>query len=161
MRGLPRYSSPSPRHGRGGRGGEGARQPPRLPPGNARVVALLVALAVAAGLLVVLVRQPPVSPPAAPSVAAPAADAPFRSWLAFEPTRIRSHPDLQDGYVDNILAHQVFAVPPQDLPSYQSQGMLLDDDKLLLPTGRRLWNRELLHQPGLAGKFCYCTRASA
>ena len=128
--------------------------PPPPAAGNARVIALVVALAVAAVLLVVLARRPP-APPGAPPGAAPGTEAPFRPWLAFEPARVRSHPDLQDAYVDNILAHQVFAVPPQDLPSYQSHALLLDDDKLLLPTGRRLWNRELLHQPGLAGKFCY------
>jgi hypothetical protein len=33
--------------------------------------------------------------------------------------------------------------------------LLLDDDKLLLSSGRRLWTRELAHQPGLAGEFCY------
>ncbi|MBP1686754.1 MAG: carbohydrate-binding protein [Deltaproteobacteria bacterium] len=37
----------------------------------------------------------------------------------------------------------------------QARELMLDDDQLLLSSGHRLWNRELLHQPGLAGKFCY------
>jgi hypothetical protein len=79
----------------------------------------------------------------------------FGPWLKFESAEAGGQAQLQHSYLDQILAHQVFQIPPQDLPPILAREVLLDDDKLLLSSGRRLWNHELLNQPGLAGKFCY------
>lgn len=95
--------------------------------------------------------EPPAPAPPAP----PPSDAPFQPWLRFETSQRRSRGTPQDYYVDEMLGHQVFQIPPSDLPPVRARELLLDDDKLLLPSGRRLWNRELLNEPGLAGKFCY------
>src|SRR5262249_9935808 len=57
--------------------------------------------------------------------------------------------------IGGVPRTDVFTRPPQGLPPSQAHELLLDDDKLLLSSGRRLWNNELLHQPGMVGKFCY------
>jgi hypothetical protein len=115
-------------------------------------VAPLIAGAVLAGVLVWVLRRERVpAPPPLP----PPSDAPFTAWLKFEPPAVQQHPVLRDHFVDKVLAHQVFQLPPSDLPPMQAREVMLDDDKLLLSSGRRLWNHELLHQPGLVGKFCY------
>jgi hypothetical protein len=80
---------------------------------------------------------------------------PFAAWLAFEHVTPSQRGDFENFFVDALLAHQVFQFPPTGLPAPQARELLLDDDTLLLSSGRRLWNKELLHQPGLAGKFCY------
>lgn len=81
--------------------------------------------------------------------------APFAAWLKFEPDEARKSALLQEAFVDGMLAHQVFQIPPTGLSPMQARQIMLDDDKLLLPTGRRLWNAELLNEPGMLGKFCY------
>ncbi|HVO24401.1 MAG TPA: hypothetical protein VMW56_12315 [Candidatus Margulisiibacteriota bacterium] len=118
------------------------------------IIVPLLAAAVLAALLVFLLRQHPTTdlPRPAPP---PPSDAPFSAWLKFESVQARAQPSLQDYFVDQLLQHQVFQLPPQDLPPAEAHEVMLDDDKLLLSSGRRLWNHELLHQPGLAGKFCY------
>lgn len=96
-------------------------------------------------------RLEPVAPRAVPeSARAPI----FTAWTQFEPAEARGAA-TQDAYIDAVLGHQVFQFPPQGLPPVAARELLLDDDHLLLSSGRRLWNHELLNQPGLAGKFCY------
>ena len=105
-------------------------------------------------VIVLLARSRPSTQPAPPAPTPKASDAPFAAWLKFEPPASR-HGGAEDYYIDQMLWHQVFQIPPQDLPPAEAREVMLDDDKLLLSSGRRLWNHELLHQPGLAGKFCY------
>jgi hypothetical protein len=100
-------------------------------------------------------RPPPSEPPNLQSASINESRPFFGPWLEFESEGAGRETRLQHAYLDQILAHQVFQIPPQDLPPLQARQMLLDDDKLLLSSGRRLWNEEVLNQPGLAGKFCY------
>jgi hypothetical protein len=93
-------------------------------------------------------RPPEASPPAPGSGA-------FARWLQFEPAAVRANPVVGDRYVDAVLGHQVFRVPPRGVHPQIGRQLLLDDDKLLLSSGRHLWTRELAHQPGLVGEFCY------
>lgn len=79
----------------------------------------------------------------------------FGPWLKFESEEAGKQTQLQYNYLDQILAHQVFQIPPQGLPPMRARELMLDDDKLLLSSGRRLWNYELVNQPGMSGKFCY------
>jgi hypothetical protein len=79
----------------------------------------------------------------------------FARWLQFEPDAVKANPAAADGYIDAVLGHQVFRTPPRGVHPQIARQLLLDDDKLLLSSGRRLWTRELAHQPGLAGEFCY------
>src|SRR5262245_19489873 len=69
--------------------------------------------------------------------------------LQFEPDAVKANPAAADGYVDAVLGHQVFRTPPRGVHPQIARQLLLDDDKLLLSSGRRLWTRELAHQPGL------------
>jgi hypothetical protein len=92
---------------------------------------------------------------AAAATPTPAGPPLFADWVKLESSKASDQPQLRDTYIDTMLGHQVFQFPPQGLPSAQARELLLDDDKLLLPTGRRLWGQELLQQPGFAGKFCY------
>jgi len=130
--------------------------------------ALFIAIvaAVTVALVVFLPRHetPPLIAVAPTSAPAPAAAAPttaveskpiFDDWLRFEPAELASRADLRVRFFDAMLAHQIFQFPPQGLPPHQARELLLDDDKQLFSSGRRLWNHELLHQPGFAGKFCY------
>lgn len=94
---------------------------------------------------------PPVTAPAVPRTEPP----PFARWLQFEPDSVRANAVLGDQYLDGMLGHQVFRVPPRGVHPQIARQLLLEDDKLLLSSGRRLWTRELAHQPGLAGEFCY------
>jgi len=115
---------------------------------------LLGALAALVALVVVL-RQRHEAPVATPAVREAAGPPIFPAWLKFEPPAAATRPALQNGFVDQILGHQVFQYPPQGLPAGRAGDLLLDDDHLLLSSGRRLWTRELLSQPGFAGKICY------
>lgn len=82
------------------------------------------------------------------------ADSPFTPWMQFEPKSEHSA-YFAKFYLDAMLGHQVFKVPPRGLPPGQARNLFLDDDDLLLSSGAKLFNRESLAQPGLAGKFCY------
>ena len=93
--------------------------------------------------------------PPASATAAPAGPPLFARWLRFEPPAVRAHPAAGDGYVDAMLGHQVFRSLPRGVPAQIGRQLLLDDDKLLLSSGRRLWTREIAFQPGLAGEICY------
>jgi hypothetical protein len=125
---------------------------------SARSIGLLLAatLIVVAGLVLWQrhAPQPPATPPATSPLAANAAPI-FDAWMKFEPAEVNKQPLFRSAYIDAILGHQVFQYPPQGLPSSEAHELMLDDDKLLLSSGRRLWNHELLHQPGMVGKFCY------
>jgi hypothetical protein len=79
----------------------------------------------------------------------------FRRWVRFEKTTAQNQQMLEDYFIDAVLGHRVFRIPPRGLPAHVARGLLMDDDQLLLSSGRRMWNRELLHQPGMAGRFCY------
>jgi hypothetical protein len=121
----------------------------------------IVALVIAATLLIVLVivlrqqeRRQPLQEPA-PQAQADTSPAPFAAWLKFEPSNAQGHPVFKDFFIDAMLGHQIFQMPPDGLPVEQGRELMLDDDRLLFSSGPRLWNHELLHQPGLAGKFCY------
>jgi hypothetical protein len=109
--------------------------------------------AIAAALMVSFSRRQ-ASPTPSP-VPVPRSGPVFGPWLRFESEEAAKQTQLQYNYLDQMLAHQVFQIPPQGLPPMRARAMMLDDDKLLLSSGRRLWNDELLNQPGLAGKFCY------
>ena len=119
------------------------------------------AVLIAAALAVVLMhrRQHPATPAAAPppqdsgeSLAISAT--PFKRWMQFEPQT--QHDNLLERYyVDLMLGHQVFKMLPAGLRPQQARALLLDDDDLLLSSGRRLFNRESLARPGFVGKFCY------
>ena len=120
---------------------------------RALIAALVVLVAIAVSLIVRRPQEPPAPPPA--PVAAPLGPPPFTAWTKFEPPGPLQSAALQSAYVDGILGHQIFQFPPQGLPPAQGRELLLDDDHLLLSSGRRLWNHELLNQPGMSGKFCY------
>ncbi|MFN8625626.1 MAG: hypothetical protein U0587_06535 [Candidatus Binatia bacterium] len=117
------------------------------------LAAALIGVLIAAGMLI------PTRSTAPPSHTADTAtdDSPtlFSRWLEFEPPEVAGQVRSRDAFIDRVLAHQVFQMPPRGLPPMQARELMLDDDRLLLSTGHRLWNRELLHQPGLAGSFCY------
>lgn len=124
---------------------------------------LLIGVA-AAGFFAWRVMQP-AAPAGSPSAASPPLDAapPFARWMGFEPEQIRANPGLFDRFVDGMLGHQVFRIPPRGVPPMVARGLLLEDDKLLLSSGRHLWTRELDHRPGMVGQFChthstYCLR---
>ena len=110
----------------------------------------LAALAVAVAVIFHRAPAPPGAPP--PSTASPPQ---FADWVQFESPETASYPQLKDSFIDVVLWHQVFQGPPQGLPMEQARELMLDDDHLLLSSGRRLWNHELLNQPGMVGKFCY------
>jgi hypothetical protein len=85
----------------------------------------------------------------------PAAPPIFETWLKYEPKQVAEQAVARDYFVDGLLGHQVFQLPPAGLPPMQAGELMLEDDELLLSSGRHLWTRELLHSPGLSGKFCY------
>ena len=93
--------------------------------------------------------------PALPSVRdVDVRETPFTPWMRFEPPG--QHADyFSRFYVDAVLGHQVFKIPPRGLPAHQARALLLDDDDLLLSSGAKLFNRESLSQPGMVGRFCY------
>jgi hypothetical protein len=119
---------------------------------------IAVAAALTVALAVFLLWEKPtareVPPPPAPT-AAVEGPAPFETWLRFESAEAPKNAPFAEAFVDAVLEHQVFQIPPGGLPPMRAQELLLEDDELLLSTGRRLWTRELKHQPGLVGKFCY------
>ena len=123
-----------------------------------RWLAIVALVAVAVGAYLIWRAPRRVGEPAAPSVASAtptAGPASFARWLRFEPDDVRANPLAGERYVDAVLGHQVFRVPPRGVHPMIARQLLLDDDKLLLSSGRRLWTRELALQPGLAGEFCY------
>jgi len=121
-----------------------------------RAIRWVIIGAVLVGAVVVILRhRQPSAPPPETAPTAAAEPALFGDWLAFERDRVRDHPVAQRRYIDAALGHQVFQLPPSGLPRSQARELMLEDDKLLLSSGRRLWNHELLHGPGLNGKFCY------
>ncbi len=130
---------------------------------SAQAIGLLLAVFVLVGVgVVVWQRHIPEPSAAASATPAPAAnvavaDAPpiFDAWMKFESPEVHKQPLFRSAYIDAALGHQVFQYPPQGLPAPVARELMLDDDKLLLSNGRRLWNNELLHQPGMVGKFCY------
>lgn len=102
----------------------------------------------------------PANTPTAPAAAAPAPAAVtlppiFDNWLRFEPQEIRNNPRAPREYFDLMVGHRVFQSPPAGLPPMQAQDLLLDDDELLLSSGRRLWTRKLQNTPGFRGKICF------
>jgi len=106
--------------------------------------------------------EPP--PPSASATAAPvdAGDTPvtsapdlFNEWLKFENESAMAAPAMRKFFIDSVLGHQVFRMPPRGAPEHIARALLLDDDKLLFPSGRRVWNRKLEHQAGMVGEFCY------
>jgi hypothetical protein len=116
----------------------------------------IAAVAVGAAALFWLRRQPVGESESAALVDQPLqiASAPFGPWLRFEPGR--SHREMFERlYVDLMLGHQVFKVLPRGVSPQRARMLLLDDDDVLFSTGRRLWGKEVLAQPGLAGNFCY------
>jgi len=129
---------------------------------SAQAIGLLLAVFVLVGVgVVVWQRHIPEPSAAASATPAPAAnvavaDAPpiFDAWMKFESPEVHKQPLFRSAYIDAALGHQVFQYPPQGLPAPVARELMLDDDKLLLSNGRRLWNNELLHQPGMVGKFC-------
>lgn len=92
----------------------------------------------------------PLGPPPAP-----AGPPLFERWARLDPAVQKNRDLFARHYVDAMLGHQVFAVPPRGIPPQLARELLLDDDELLLSSGRNLWSREMKHQPGFAGKFCY------
>jgi hypothetical protein len=119
-------------------------------------IAAAAALTAAAVVTVVWLRPAPEQRLAAPApVPTPAGPPAFEHWLRFESADAQKQAQLGDAFVDSILQHQVFQIPPAGLPPMRAQALLLEDDELLFSSGRRLWTRELTHQPGLVGKFCY------
>ena len=64
------------------------------------------------------------------------------------PTRCAPTRRSADRYVDAMLGHQVFHLPPRGLHPQIARQLMLDDDKLLLSSGRRLWTRELAASAG-------------
>lgn len=98
---------------------------------------------------------PPEATPVASATPTPSTPPQFSRWLGFESDAVRKHAAAGDLYIDALLGHQVFRFPPRGLHPQLARQLILDDDKLLLSSGKRLWTRELAHQPGLAGEFCY------
>ncbi len=98
------------------------------------------------------VDTPPATPAPELDATAPAL---FEPWLRHEAESVRDNALARNSYMDAMLGHLVFQAPPGGVPSHVAQAMLLEDDELLLSSGRRLWNRELQHLPGMVGKFCY------
>ncbi len=78
----------------------------------------------------------------------------FEPWYRYEPSEQRKG-DWQNAYVDAMLQHQVFQVPPSGVPRAIARNLLLDDDKVLFSAGRKLWAQELEFVPGFAGKICF------
>lgn len=79
----------------------------------------------------------------------------FTGWLRYEDEATAAAAPMRKFFVDAMLGHQVYRMPPRGVPEHVARALLLDDDKLLLSSGRRLWNRKLEHQAGLTGEFCF------
>lgn len=94
-------------------------------------------------------------PDATPAPAADAGPPPFDDWLRFESAENRGNDTARRFFVDAMLAHRVFQSPPGGIPEHVARSLLLEDDELLLSSGRRLWTRELAHEPGMVGRFCF------
>lgn len=118
---------------------------------------IAAAAAVVVAGAVAFLRSREVGPPEpGPLAEAPlqVASAPFGPWLRFE--AVRDHRDaFERFYIDLVLGHQVFKTLPRGVPPQRGRMLLLDDDDVLLSSGRRLWGKESLAQPGMMGNFCY------
>ncbi len=80
----------------------------------------------------------------------------YAGWVEYEPWLDKEEAaERRVRYLDIELGHQVFPLPPQGLPFSRARALLLDDDKLLLAAGRRLWAAELAFQPGMVGRICF------
>ena len=117
---------------------------------------LIATLAIVSALAACRDQPSPVTTTAAP-VQTPSEIAPdlFSDWLQFEDETAMAAHTTRKFFIDSVLGHQVFRLPPRGIPDYVARALLLDDDKLLLPSGRRLWNRKLEHHTGLLGEFCF------
>jgi hypothetical protein len=121
------------------------------------LIAIVLGLVGVVAALVVYQRRAatlPEVPAQLPELPLAVQSAPFGPWLRFE--SIADHRDAYERlYVDLVLGHQVFKTLPRGLPPQRARELLLDDDDLLLSSGRRLWSKESLAPPGFVGKFCY------
>lgn len=79
----------------------------------------------------------------------------FAAWVQYEPPTASQDVDRAWRYMDAELGHQVFQLPPQGLPLSRARALLLDDDKVLLSTGKKLWASELVFGPGFVGRICF------
>jgi Mannosylglycerate hydrolase MGH1-like glycoside hydrolase domain len=124
-------------------------------------LALLASAVVLTGLayFALSTRRPqppqPVQPVVADNPVEDTSEPPFAAWLQNEPQTGASQAALGRYFVDSVLGHRVFRLPPRGIHPQLARQLLLDDDKLLLSSGRRLWTRELDYGPGLSGEFCY------
>lgn len=85
-----------------------------------------------------------------------AAEAPlFAAWVQYERATTPQDAERPTRYIDAELGHQVFQLPPQGLPLSRARALLLDDDKVLLSTGKKLWAAELVFEPGFTGRICF------
>lgn len=118
-------------------------------------VAFIGLIAGGAYLLARQAAAPPESPVpvAAPGIAPDTTT--YAAWVRHERLPENARAAWSAYYLDALLGHQVFRVPPAGLPSQLARSLLLDDDGLLFSSGRRLWNRDLTYQPGMVGTFCY------
>jgi hypothetical protein len=130
------------------------------PPRSLRPLLLALLLtAIGVGVLYLLQREP--EPPVETAVTAPTAtviipDATtFAAWVQHEDLPESARQAWTAYYLDAILGHQVFRVPPGGVHPQIARSLLLDDDGLLFSRGPRLWNRELTYQPVMVGTFCY------
>jgi hypothetical protein len=116
---------------------------------------MAIAALFAFGYLVYRGHDRPPADTALPPETQPALSAaPFGPWMRFESvSQHRQH--YESLYIDLVLGHQVFKSIPRGLPPQQARALFLDDDDLLLSSGRKLWTRESLPRPGLSGRFCY------
>lgn len=129
----------------------------RVAPGNSATpwgpaLAAILALSFTVGCQSPPPPQEPVAIETAPTPSPPPL---FSHWLRWSAPTAASDVRLTHRYLDALLGHQVFQFPPAGVPASIARELLLDDDKLLLSTGRRLWGQEVLFQPGMAGKFCF------
>lgn len=125
---------------------------------------LLLAVALtAAGAAALYFLQRPGSPPTETATSATSVIAPtpapeptiFAAWMQHEDLPEAARSAWMAYYVDAMLGHQVFRVPPGGIHPQLARALLLDDDGLLFSRGPRLWNKELTYQPGMVGTFCY------
>jgi hypothetical protein len=126
-------------------------------PSPSRLLVILLPLLLVAALAW---WRPWAAPRVAPVTDTTVAEAPagpplFARWMRFEPPAVRAHAAAGDGYFDAMPRPSDLRSLPRGVPPQVGRQLMLDDDKLLLSSGRRLWTREIAFQPGLAGEICY------